>query len=157
LGADSDLPIDARAVLQTLAPVEREIETERSAWYVRRILPYHTQDNGVEGVVITFIDITERKRAVKAVEAAKQQAERANLAKSRFLAAASHDLRQPLQTFALLQGLLAKKGPSAETCRQAGSDAGHDVGHAQHAARHQPDRGRHRARRNGRVPDQRPA
>ena len=32
----------------------------------------------------------------------------ANVAKSRFLAAASHDLRQPLQTLALLQGLLAK-------------------------------------------------
>ena len=36
-------------------------------------------------------------------------AESASLAKSRFLAAASHDLRQPLQTLALLQGLLAKK------------------------------------------------
>ena len=36
------------------------------------------------------------------------QAEQATIAKSRFLAAASHDLRQPLQTFALLQGLLAK-------------------------------------------------
>ena len=33
----------------------------------------------------------------------------ATVAKSRFLAAASHDLRQPLQTLALLQGLLAKK------------------------------------------------
>ena len=36
-------------------------------------------------------------------------AESANLGKSRFLAAASHDLRQPLQTLSLLQGLLAKK------------------------------------------------
>ena len=36
------------------------------------------------------------------------QAELATIAKSRFLAAASHDLRQPLQTLALLQGLLAK-------------------------------------------------
>ena len=36
-------------------------------------------------------------------------AQSANLGKSRFLAAASHDLRQPLQTLSLLQGLLAKK------------------------------------------------
>jgi two-component system CheB/CheR fusion protein len=39
---------------------------------------------------------------------AKRQAELATAAKSRFLAAASHDLRQPLQTLALVQGLLAK-------------------------------------------------
>jgi two-component system CheB/CheR fusion protein len=108
LGADRDLPTDARVVLGNLAPIEREIETESGAWYVRRILPYRTEDGGMEGVVITFTDITERKHAAKAVEAAKQLAERANIAKSRFLAAASHDLRQPLQTLALLQGLLAK-------------------------------------------------
>jgi two-component system CheB/CheR fusion protein len=39
---------------------------------------------------------------------AKRQAEQATAAKSRFLAAASHDLRQPLQTLALVQGLLVK-------------------------------------------------
>jgi len=95
-------------VLQTLAPIEREIEAQSGAWYIRRILPYRTQDNGVEGVVITFVDITERRRVADALEAARRQAELATVAKSRFLAAASHDLRQPLQTIALLQGLLAK-------------------------------------------------
>ena len=40
--------------------------------------------------------------------AAQRQAEQANVAKSRFLAAASHDLRQPLQTLVLLQGSLTK-------------------------------------------------
>ena len=108
LAADDALLTDARTVLQTLAPIEREIEAQNGAWYIRRILPYRTQDNGVEGVVITFADITERRRTADALEAAKRQAELANAAKSRFLAAASHDLRQPLQTLALLQGLLAK-------------------------------------------------
>src|SRR5690242_16816544 len=43
------------------------------------------------------------------MSAAKLAAEGANLAKSRFLAAASHDLRQPLQTLVLLHGLLTTK------------------------------------------------
>ena len=106
--ADGALLSDALTVLQTLAPVEREIEAKPGVWYIRRISPYRTQDHGVEGVVVTFADITERRQAADALEAAKRQAERANVAKSRFLAAASHDLRQPLQTLVLIQGLLAK-------------------------------------------------
>jgi two-component system CheB/CheR fusion protein len=108
LATDGALLADARTVLKTLAPVEREIEALNGLWYIRRILPYRTQSDGVEGVVITFVDTTERKRTADALELAKRQAEMANVAKSRFLAAASHDLRQPLQTLALLQGLLAK-------------------------------------------------
>ncbi len=106
--ADKELPADARAVLVNLEPVDREIETRSGIWFTRRILPYRTDDGGVDGVVITFTDLTERRRIKNALESAKQVAERATVAKSRFLAAASHDLRQPLQTFALLQGLLAK-------------------------------------------------
>ncbi|HEY2540810.1 MAG TPA: PAS domain-containing protein, partial [Stellaceae bacterium] len=236
IAADRDLLADARAVLTTLAPLGREIEADGGAWYVRRILPYRTQDNRIDGVVITFADIseikaaereiraaraysdsifdtirqplvvldeelrvvsanrsfyrsfgldheetvgrplgvaedshpqipglrgflervraepaptedyevevelpllgrqllllnareirdgplggrkfllavddiTERNQATEALEAARQEAERANLGKSRFLAAASHDLRQPLQTISLLHEILAK-------------------------------------------------
>ena len=108
LTTDADLAADAQTVLQTFAPIEREVGAGTGLWYIRRILPYRTQDDVVEGVVITFTDITERRHTADALKAAERQAQLANLAKSRFLAAASHDLRQPLQTLALVQGLLAK-------------------------------------------------
>ena len=109
LALDEDLLLDARRVLQTQASIEREIEGQSGAWFVRKILPYRTRDKKTEGVVITFADVTERRSTADALSAAKRQAESASTAKSRFLAAASHDLRQPLQTLALLQALLAKK------------------------------------------------
>jgi two-component system CheB/CheR fusion protein len=91
-----------------LVPIEQEIEAEDGLWFLRRILPYRAHDGSVEGVVITFTEITERKRVARALEEAKSLADTANRAKSRFLAVASHDLRQPLQALSLLQGLLAK-------------------------------------------------
>ncbi|MEQ1694238.1 MAG: chemotaxis protein CheB [Hyphomicrobiaceae bacterium] len=108
LSADSELTSDAEGVLKTLVVVEREIETRSGVWFIRRILPYRTNDNQVEGVVITFADISERKAIRKALEEAKFEADQANIAKTRFLAAASHDLRQPLQTLTLIQALLAR-------------------------------------------------
>ena len=248
LASDRDLLADARAVLTSLAPLGREIEAEVGIWYVRRILPYRTQDNRIDGVVITFADIseikaaereiraaraysdniidtirqplvvldaelqvvsanrsfyrtfasapegtvgrilglggdgrleipglraflervqvepapvddyeveielpllgrqllllnareirdealggrkillaiddiTERKQATDALEAARREAEQANLGKSRFLAAASHDLRQPLQTISLLHEILAKKVEDEATLQLVG-------------------------------------
>jgi two-component system CheB/CheR fusion protein len=108
LAADADLPADMQAVLHNHEPIDREIEARDGLWFRRRIQPYRTHDNHVEGVVITFTNITHRKQVADALEAARQQAEQATIAKSRFLAAASHDLRQPLQTLALLHGLLAR-------------------------------------------------
>ncbi|WP_197711162.1 hybrid sensor histidine kinase/response regulator [Azospirillum brasilense] len=51
----------------------------------------------------------ERRRALAQAEAARAEAQRANSAKTRFLAAASHDLRQPFQAMELLTGVLAQR------------------------------------------------
>ncbi len=57
LGYD-ELQEDARKVLQRLVPVEREVKSREGRSYLTRILPYRTADDRIEGVVITFIDIT---------------------------------------------------------------------------------------------------
>ncbi len=59
-------PIDghvARHVLQNLTPVADEVTRHDDRTFMRRVTPYRTDDNSIGGVVITFVDITERKRA----------------------------------------------------------------------------------------------
>ncbi|MDD5675720.1 MAG: PAS domain S-box protein, partial [Chitinivibrionales bacterium] len=56
-----ELLADAREVLDKLTPVAREVACGER-WFIRRALPYRTADKRIEGVVITFVDITERKR-----------------------------------------------------------------------------------------------
>jgi two-component system CheB/CheR fusion protein len=58
-----DLQRDLKEVLDTLVFKENEIKAKNGFWYLMRILPYRTIDDIIDGVVITFIDITERRRA----------------------------------------------------------------------------------------------
>ena len=60
---DSGLMDDIKRVLSHLTPVECEVKTEDGSYYLRRILPYRTNDYRIAGVVITFIDISQRKRS----------------------------------------------------------------------------------------------
>ncbi len=63
---------------------------------------------GASYVSTVIRDITERKELENQIEAARREAERANKANSAFLAAASHDLRQPVQALTLLNGALRR-------------------------------------------------
>jgi two-component system CheB/CheR fusion protein len=74
LGYD-ELQSDAETVLRTLVPVEREVRDERSRWYMTRVLPYRTSEDQIGGIVLTFVDITERKRAQEEVHQARVYAE----------------------------------------------------------------------------------
>jgi two-component system CheB/CheR fusion protein len=69
IGYDSLIP-DVQAVLDTLIPREADVQTIEGQWYTMRIQPYRTTDNMIEGAVISFINITERKRAEDAIQKA---------------------------------------------------------------------------------------
>ncbi len=55
------LPEDAQKVLKTLIPEQVEVRTKDDRWFTMRILPYRTVDNVIDGVVVTFVDITAMK------------------------------------------------------------------------------------------------
>jgi two-component system, chemotaxis family, CheB/CheR fusion protein len=56
-----DLHNDVDQVLDKLQTVEREVQTYHDRWYLVRLLPYRTTDDRIDGVVITFMNITHRK------------------------------------------------------------------------------------------------
>ena len=53
-----NLVADTQAMLNTLVPKEREVQTQSGQWYTMRIQAYRTLDNVIEGAVISFVDIT---------------------------------------------------------------------------------------------------
>lgn len=66
------------------------------------------EQDGRVMVAAAIRDVTDRMRVEHEIREARAAADRANLGKSRFLATASHDLRQPLQALALLNGTLRR-------------------------------------------------
>jgi two-component system, chemotaxis family, CheB/CheR fusion protein len=67
---------DSERVLETLLRSEREVDSDGRC-FLARLLPYRTLDDRIDGVVLTFIDITERKRAEDAVHESEEQFRRA--------------------------------------------------------------------------------
>jgi two-component system CheB/CheR fusion protein len=67
-----DLVNDARAVLAHLAPVRREVSGPNDQWYDIRLRPYRTVENKIDGVVITFVNISERRQIEEALRASEQ-------------------------------------------------------------------------------------
>jgi len=75
---------DAERVLHTLHTFEREVRSTEGLWYLSRLTPYRTLEDKIDGVVLTFVDITNRKLFEEQLERQtgelKEQAEILNLA-----------------------------------------------------------------------------
>lgn len=104
-------------------------------WFLSRALPLRDAQGRIEMWFGTNTDITEQRaaeedlrRAKDEAEAARREAEQTNRSKSKFLAAASHDLRQPVQSMLLLASVLEgqvanEKGRETLRHLQRGMDA----------------------------------
>jgi len=64
--AGESLVRDARAVLERLVPIETELQSEKGRWFIRRAIPYRTEEERIEGVIVTFTDVTGSRRAAEA-------------------------------------------------------------------------------------------
>jgi two-component system, chemotaxis family, CheB/CheR fusion protein len=58
-----ELAADAAAAFVSLSRIDREVRSNDDRWYIVRLVPYRTAEDRIEGTVLTFIDITERRQA----------------------------------------------------------------------------------------------
>ena len=90
---------DAEQVLRKLVLVEREVELQDNSRFVIRLRPYRTVDNRIEGVVISFIDITKLKAVEQELMRAQQALEASARERDHALDEATQQLRQTRDLF----------------------------------------------------------
>lgn len=85
----------------TIKILEKEVQTTDGRWFQMNIVPYIEHEEGViNGVIITFVDITRRLKALRELEKLNSQYETLKYA-------LAHDIRQPISTITLIaDGLL---------------------------------------------------
>jgi two-component system, chemotaxis family, CheB/CheR fusion protein len=71
----ADLLAEAQAVLKTLVPIEREVRTTAGTAYLARIQTYRTLDDVIDGVVLTFVPLTDFKQIQEELLVARELAE----------------------------------------------------------------------------------
>ena len=98
------LVADTEAVLDNLIPKEIEVQSKGNLWYSMRIMPYRTLENVIEGVVITFADITDMKKAQEVLRGSEDL---------RRMAVAVRDARDAI-TVQDLEGRILVWNPEAE-------------------------------------------
>lgn len=64
---------DAQAVLANLAPIRHEIRSREDRWYDVRLRPYRTVENKIDGIVLTFVDMTDRRHTEDALRVSERR------------------------------------------------------------------------------------
>jgi PAS domain S-box-containing protein len=85
--------------LRQLVSLEREVQTEEGQWYLLRFRPFRTKQERVEGVVITFINITELKASEAQLVRAKETLEERVFERTHELDEANQRIRQVRDLF----------------------------------------------------------
>jgi len=64
----------AATVLEKLSPIQRELQLDDGRWYLRRVVPYRGEEDRINGVVVTFVDITDVRHSAETAVAAQRKA-----------------------------------------------------------------------------------
>jgi two-component system, chemotaxis family, CheB/CheR fusion protein len=96
-----DILADVERVLRDLQRSEREVRSD-DRWFLARLLPYRTLDDRIDGVVLTFVDITERKRQA--------EIERLNARLRRAMTETHHRVKNNLQLMSAFMELQTESG-----------------------------------------------
>ena len=95
----TELVQDAQQVLRELVPVEREVVADNEDWFLIRHRPYRTMEDRIDGVVITFVNITDIKQAQESLRGLTQTLEERVLQRTEELNEANKKLTQTRDLF----------------------------------------------------------
>lgn len=127
---DPNLESDIDTVLRSFTPRECEINCDDGHWYVRRVTPYRTLDDRIEGVAVTFTDISAQKKAAAALEALNTELETRVAERTRELQAERNFATAVLETAAVLV-LVADRGGRVvrwnKACEQASGYSAEEI------------------------------
>ncbi|TXT54698.1 MAG: Protein-glutamate methylesterase [Promethearchaeota archaeon] len=96
-----NLTDDISKVQDDLQSIEKDVKTNSDKWYTMRINPYRTEDNRIKGSVLTFFDITEKKRAEEELKDSEQKYKQAYQQAEFYQDLLTHDFNNLLQVILL--------------------------------------------------------
>jgi two-component system, chemotaxis family, CheB/CheR fusion protein len=115
----ADLAAQVAGVMDDSEVRESEVRDREERWHRLQIRPYRTDDDRVDGAILSLVDIDALRRSVADAVTARTEAERANGAKDEFLATLSHELRTPLTSILVNAQMLLEKEPDLPQRRRA--------------------------------------